>query len=90
VEGLDRLAWQFKSQLWRFDEVRGAPFLAYVCQLTGVHDANLKGADPLTEHPRGPQPCSSGSGGTGVRTVIVEDLEGRQMAWQRRVLPAKF
>jgi hypothetical protein len=58
--------------------------LAYVCQLTGVHDADLKGG--------GPQRCSSGSGGNGVRTVIVEDPPqgGRHMACQRRVLRAKF
>jgi hypothetical protein len=62
--------------------------LAYVCQLTGIHDADLKGAEPLTKHPWG-------------RTAMLKRIwrhwradrhprGGRQMAWQRRVLPAKF
>jgi hypothetical protein len=67
--------------------------LAYVYQLTGVHDADLKGVDPLTQH-------------SWRSTAILKRTRwhwrahrhrrgpaprgGRQMAWQRRVLPAKF
>ena len=40
-----------------------------------------EGRRPSDRTPRGPQPCSSGSGGNGVRSVIVEDLPQGVARW---------
>jgi hypothetical protein len=60
--------------------------LAWACQLTGVHDADVKGADPVTEQPGVHRYARADRAGNGVRTIIVEDRplpEG-----QHRVLPS--
>ena len=61
--------------------------LAYVCQLTGVHDADLKrlntpGSTAMLERIRRQWRAERHRRGPASR--------GSQMASQRRVLPAKF